>query len=143
MISPQVKILPFAPEHLEMFDLGGTEAKAQVARAAEAGEFASAFTPQGMLGLGGVVPILPGVAEAWLAAAPLARRYPLALTQAAARFLDRAVARHRLRRLQAAVLAGHPTAHRWIGLLGFEKEAVLRRFGPAGQDFVLYARIRQ
>ncbi len=142
MISPRVQIVPFERRHLELFDLGDPELKAQVAELGRPSLWRSAFAPGGMLAIGGLVIIARGVAEVWLAPSQLARRYPLALTQAAGRFLDQAWRELKLHRLQAGVLAQNRRACRWIELLGFAREGVMRKFGPQGQDFVLYAKVR-
>ena len=45
------------------------------------------------------------------------------------------------RRLEAHVDVEHAEAHRWIALLGFEQEGVMRQFYE-GRDFALYARVK-
>jgi RimJ/RimL family protein N-acetyltransferase len=47
-----------------------------------------------------------------------------------------------IRRLQATVRVDQPKAARFIELLGFEKEGVMRKFGVDGSDYFLYARAR-
>lgn len=44
-------------------------------------------------------------------------------------------------RLEAHVAVEHEEGHRWIALLGFEREGVMRKFFR-GRDFALYARVR-
>lgn len=46
-----------------------------------------------------------------------------------------------LRRIEAHVAAEHPEGHRWIELLGFEREGLMRAFWQ-GHDYVLYSRVR-
>lgn len=48
-----------------------------------------------------------------------------------------------LRRLEATVDRHFKAGHRWVKALGFELEAPLMRgYGPTGDDFSLYAKVR-
>lgn len=44
-------------------------------------------------------------------------------------------------RLEAHVDMAHVEGHRWVTLLGFQREGVMRRFHE-GRDYALYARLR-
>lgn len=44
-------------------------------------------------------------------------------------------------RLQATIRADVDFAERWIEVLGFEKEGLLRKFGPSGEDHFMFARV--
>lgn len=44
-------------------------------------------------------------------------------------------------RVQSTIRADKPWADRWMKHLGFEREGLMKRFGPNGEDFVLYSRI--
>jgi len=46
------------------------------------------------------------------------------------------------KRVEAFVDANFDAGHRWIKMLGFEREGYMRSFTPEGNDAVLYARIR-
>jgi len=45
-------------------------------------------------------------------------------------------------RVEAHVDANFDQGHRWIRMLGFEKEGYMKRFNPNGGDAVLYARLK-
>lgn len=47
-----------------------------------------------------------------------------------------------LRRTQCTVRAGFPFLIKFIELLGFEREGLLRKFGPEGDDYFIYARVK-
>jgi len=46
------------------------------------------------------------------------------------------------RRLETAVRTDFPEAVRWIELLGFTREGLMRAYDAAGDDYYLYSRIR-
>lgn len=46
------------------------------------------------------------------------------------------------RRVEAYIDPNFPQAIRWAGLLGFEREGLMKCFTPSGADQYLYARIR-
>ena len=45
------------------------------------------------------------------------------------------------RRLEATTKVGFTQASRWMQMLGFEKEATMRKYGPEGEDYHLWARV--
>lgn len=47
------------------------------------------------------------------------------------------------RRIEATVDVGFKPGHRWMKMLGFEPEGVMRAYRPDGGDQVLYARVRR
>lgn len=46
-----------------------------------------------------------------------------------------------IHRIEAVVRAGFGPGMRWAGMLGFELEGVMRKYGPDGSDYLLYAKI--
>ncbi len=46
------------------------------------------------------------------------------------------------KRIEAYVDARFDAGHRWIQMLGFEREGYMRAFSPLGKDCILYARIK-
>lgn len=46
------------------------------------------------------------------------------------------------RRIDMEVETAFGPGHRWAKLLGFTRECTMRGYGPEGQDFDLYARVR-
>jgi hypothetical protein len=44
-------------------------------------------------------------------------------------------------RIECASLAGYDEVHRWLGVLGLEKEADMRKYGRDGQDFVQFSMV--
>lgn len=57
------------------------------------------------------------------------------------RIVRRALDTSSLRRIEAHVAIEHEAGLRWIEMLGFEREGVMRAFWQ-GRDFALYAKVR-
>ena len=142
-----VRIVPFAPEHLNEVERRGFEEAALMklgdlsARAAMYMQYGPAFTGVAdgvVIGCAGVVTHWEGVGEAWAFISTAAAAHPLGITKAVKGWLD---AQKAYRRIQANVKADDERAVRWIRLLGFENEGLMRAFGPDGTDFRRFVRL--
>jgi RimJ/RimL family protein N-acetyltransferase len=54
----------------------------------------------------------------------------------------RALLFHNYRRVETAVASDFEQGHRWMSMLGFEREGRMRAFTPDGRDCDLYARVQ-
>src|SRR6185437_2319284 len=63
----------------------------------------------------------------------------LSMTRHAWNFILPALISIKTHRAEAYVLADNGDARRWIESIGGEQEALLRGYGRAGEDFILYA----
>jgi hypothetical protein len=61
----------------------------------------------------------------------------LQVHRAVKRFVDAV----QVRRIEATVLAGFKPGCRWMDLLGFEREGLMRCYGPDGADYYRYAKV--
>jgi RimJ/RimL family protein N-acetyltransferase len=46
-----------------------------------------------------------------------------------------------LTRVHATIRADFHNAEKWIKIVGFEKEGVMRNYGPDGEDHILFAKV--
>ena len=90
-----------------------------------------------VLGAAGLLPQWDGRAIAWALLSESAGSQMLAITRAVKRFLAMQV----YRRIDTWAEVDFAPAHRWLELLGFEREARVRAYTPQGADAYLYARI--
>lgn len=91
------------------------------------------------LAIGGIFHMRPGCGHAWMWMTRGWRRHARAITVE----VMAALAESGLRRVEAAVRCDFEPGHRWIKALGFECEAErMKAWGPEGDDFALYARVR-
>ena len=134
----------FRAEHLDGVEWTESKLAARLGKAAfkmyEKHPSFSLFYGGEFVAAGGIAILWPGVAEAWLIAGPLATQHPMFLHRTVIRLLPALARDSKIHRLQVQVRANFAKSHRWVERLGFEKEAVLRRYGIDGQDMTMYTR---
>ncbi len=89
------------------------------------------------IGALGAIPHWPGRATCWALLAEDLGPLMIPLTRAVKAWLE--LQPHR--RLEATCQAEDPRGHRWAELLGFERECLMRGYGPNGEDYLLYSRV--
>jgi RimJ/RimL family protein N-acetyltransferase len=98
----------------------------------------TAFADGQIIAIGGLSEDHAQCATAWSFLLPSTARHMIALTRFSAGVFDRAP----YARLQAHALPTFEPAIRWLGMLGFTREGLLRKYSPSGEDMLLFARIR-
>ena len=83
-----------------------------------------------------------GFGEFWLIPSIYVPQYPKTVFKAARTFIIDAIEKMDLHRVQATIRATDLTAIGWIEHLGFEREGLMRKFGPNQEDQYLYARVK-
>lgn len=86
----------------------------------------------------GVVPLFPGVGQAWLIGTDEIGRSGIEVAHACKTVLKTLLASE-MHRIQACSADFHLRAHAWLEMLGFRCESVMRKFGKDGSDFYCYA----
>lgn len=93
------------------------------------------------IGAYGLIELWPGVARVWaLFSSELLDSIPTVLALHVKRDLKRAEELD-LHRIEATVVASHQVGIGFLEWLGFEKEGLMRRYGPDGEDFILFAKV--
>lgn len=93
------------------------------------------------IGAGGVLPMWPGRAIAWLVAGGDTTRWHLLHAVRLIRpWFDRLQRDPRFRRLECSVVEGFHRGARFAELLGFHREGFMRHYGPDGAHHHLFAR---
>lgn len=87
----------------------------------------------------GAMALWPGVAAMWAFGTDRWPEVVLSVTKHAIRFMVPKLLELGFHRGEARALASRNDVARWLGLLGFKKEAVLSGFGSGREDFALYA----
>lgn len=85
----------------------------------------------------GVIPQWKNYARAWALVSGDARRCMVPLTRGITRWLRF----HNEGRVDTAIACNFPAAIRWAHMLGFQREGLMRRFDPDGNDCYLYAQV--
>lgn len=87
-----------------------------------------------IIGCGGLMEIWPSTALAWALFAGGIGPAMVAMTRQARWALQQ----HRWPRVEALVACSFPAGLEWACLIGMHQSAVIRRWGPNGQDHVLF-----
>jgi len=139
----------FHPAHLEMINAHELTSKSPaqlqewkniIQAQAMAGTAITAYLHGRPVACFGFLPLWTGVAEMWLLIEERGRKYGKSLTRAAMTVRDFAVLSNNLHRLQITVRCGDIRAVKWAQAIGFDQEAVLRKYGPDKSDFYIFAR---
>lgn len=148
--STDFKIVPFAADHAG--DLREKNSNAATIGFDEIGkEYLDAMALPGhgfslvknghLIASAGVYPVWKGLGEAWVIPSDLIKPHRRQLVTYVREYLDRLFEENDYRRVQATVREDFDAGHRFIKFFGFQREAVLRAYGPDGADHVQYARL--
>lgn len=143
-----MRIVPFKPEHIDRMREQGIQPSQAMdmlgknpeyaAELAKAGIACSAVEGDRIIICSGVVTLWEGRGLAWaLFPGDLGALF-IGAHRAVKRFLDDC----KLRRIEADIRTDFEPAHRWIKMLGFQRECTRRAYCPLGNDYDLYARVR-
>jgi len=94
-----------------------------------------------IVAIGGVARLWNGVGEAWTIPAN-GMAHPLLFHRTIKRMIETIEKAEGFHRIQAVVMKSHLKAHKWIKKLGFEDEGKMTSYGPHGEDFIRYARVK-
>lgn len=140
-----MRIEKFTPEHLDALSLQDAQAyigqfvtPEYAAWLAEYGDGYTVIDGDYVVACAGVAKQWEGRGMAWALLAKESGRCFLPLHRAVLRYLDFAG----YRRIEATVDAEFMPGHRWLMMLGFEREGRMPAYAPDGRTHDLYARIR-
>lgn len=89
----------------------------------------------------GIIPQWIGRAVAWALISDRLTRYDMIWVHRQVRWILETQVENGYRRIEAHVHEPFAAAHRWMRMLDFESEGLMRRYDPEGRDMRLYARI--
>jgi len=132
-----MNILPFKPEHVAGLRLQAMQFGVDLSAADQIqGPAWTGIVDDRPVVCAGFLPLWEGRAMAWALLAFDAGRHMAAIHRAAKARMDAA----NYRRLEAYVDPRWAVARRWVSMLGFQREGLLKRFTPAGEDMEIYCR---
>lgn len=144
------KIIPFEAPHIRLirnvdeskfYGISNEQMIRYSHEAQKSGPAWTVITDGEVILCGGAKIVMPGMGEAWTYFSEDIHSHALAVHRIVKKMLQFIIDEHKLRRIQAISKETVPDAGRWLEALGFQKEGVLRKFGPEGDNFVLYARV--
>jgi len=95
-----------------------------------------------IVGIGGIVKLWDGVAEAWFIMSKKGATMPYRVANCTDQLFDEVMVDRNLHRMQASVSTLDPKAVRFARWIGFEPEGIMRKYGEKGEDFFRMARVR-
>ena len=95
-----------------------------------------------IIGCGGIDIMWPGVGEVWVLLAYDIGIYSMAAYEVIQDGLKKLIEDNNLRRVQAWGRVGFDASHTLFRHLGFVPEGIARKYGYDGEDFILYALIK-
>lgn len=138
-----MNFIPFAPEHVLSLDLQERQSLSGVTLSylqhlRQLGPSASAEADGRVWGSAGIAMLPFGIGTLWAFCDRRAGKYFVSIDRALRRLIDL----DPIRRIEASCEVDFAPACRWLELLGFEQEGVLRKYGLDGRDHYRYARVR-
>lgn len=91
----------------------------------------------------GILPMWPGRAVAWALLADSVTRYDMLWIHRQVQWIIEQQIANGYRRIEAHVHEPFTPAHRWMKMLNFENEGLMRFYDPFGRHMRLYARITE
>jgi len=148
--STYITFVPFHSAHVGIMDIDksqltsrskGVPIEAMLENQAKMGHAITALLYGSPVACFGAVDIWDGVAEMWMLIEERGRKVPILMTKAAIAYRDYIVIAKNLHRLQITVKCSDTRAFGWAKMLGFEQEAIMKRYDSEANDFYLMARI--
>lgn len=147
------KIIPFEPEHAyEIVGRNLREHDIEISRYPDWKDHVRGWKENGpayslvingeVIGCAGVVMLGKGRGEAWTLLSSFFYRYKKTAYRAICEGLRKIIEEKELWRVQALVRPDFETGEHFIKHLGFEREGLLRGYGPNGEDLIMFARLR-
>jgi hypothetical protein len=146
---PGVFFLPFARHHADRINVSSEEVLVVTDRSgvgdildaqSKMGPAVTVFLNSQPVGIFGFVSIWRGVTEAWFVTDERVRTIPMTMTRIGKKVMDIAKISMGLHRIQITVRTHDKRAERWAYAIGFERECVMRKYGPDAVDYFLMAR---
>jgi RimJ/RimL family protein N-acetyltransferase len=140
-----MRIEPFQPQHLKYLSLQPSQIAFSnffddeyALSLKDSGPSFTAIDKDEVVACAGIVSQWNNRAIAWALISGMAGRNFVAIHRAVNNFLNLSD----VNRIEAYVDANFDAGHRWITMLGFKSEGLMRQFMPDGNDAVLYARLK-
>ena len=148
----KVVIVPFENKHAEqMLDIGlnskllelKPEHRKYTYFLKEVGMSFTGLVDNKPIAAGGVFHLWDGVAEGWVLATKEIYKYPVFCAKHIKKRTEMLIKNNNIKRLQTSVKADCEMAIRFAKWLGLKPGGVMKSYGPAGEDFIRFARIER
>src|SRR3990167_8540466 len=144
-------LVPFKAHHIEYLNMRPLDEKvflsvphntATVKMYENSGYSWTGIVDDTVLGMGGVVPVWPGVACGWLLTGCGIEEYKVFLHKTVNGVINDAIRNLKLHRIETTILVNHSISQRWAERLGFHNEGLMRKFDSNKNDYYRYALVK-
>lgn len=133
-----ISVIPYQPEHFDQMSLKDCHKEEKISR--PEGVRAVTYMHQDKpIAIVGAIEFIPGVLVAWSLLSDEVKKTPVAFHRAT-RHLVNFYLESGYRRIQITVRQDYEDGWRWAKALGFKCEGIMRKYGPDGSDYVMFAR---
>lgn len=139
-----IEYVPYEPKHfidiaprVKKIDFGGTIE--ETAKYHAKFPATTARVEEENIACFGITPLWSGVGVIWGLFAADAGKYGIEVLRASDAFIGSLM--EDFRRVQCEVMANNKDAVKYIEAFGFEREGIMRNYGPNGENYYMYARV--
>jgi len=133
-----IKVITYQPEHLEKLDLQDSQ-KSESSPVIH-GQAITFMKDETVLAIVGGFMFGTQVLQGWALISSRVSSNRFGFHKTVKMFIPYIMERLGVQRLQISVLCGNMVAWKWARSLGFECEGIMRKYGPEGADYWLFAR---
>lgn len=134
-----VSVIPYTPEHFDQMELRQCHKDEKIQR--PEGVRAVTFIFQDKpIAIAGALEFIPGVLVAWSLLSDKIKECPIGFHRAMLYLIDFYLEAG-YRRIQITVRQDYEMGWRWAKTLGFKCEGIMRKYGPDGSDYLMFARV--
>lgn len=147
---PRHKVVDWHPVHYHLIELNDFDADLasrfpdylrQLQHFSETGVAYTGFGDGEVYAMFGVFDLWPGVSQAWLIPSRKISKKTMSFHRAALRFFDFYAAQMCTNRIQITVCIANVSAHKWAKRCYFKSEGIMRKYGPDGSDYEMFAKV--
>jgi hypothetical protein len=141
------KVIPYQPGHIDFmvlrdcFSGEGVEEALREMRTTDYLEMRTVVINNMPAAIVGVYNPRDGYATTFAAITDLIQSEPIAFHKTVIALLGEQILKRKLRRVEITVKHDFEQGKKWAESLGFEQEGLLRKYGPNGEDYFMYARV--
>ncbi len=95
----------------------------------------------GIIAVVGLSMLWAGTMEIWSVTGNGISKHPISYVKTVRKLIDEFSVQLKIHRIQSACICGDKQLEKWFECIGFQKESVMKKFGPDRKDYFMYARI--
>jgi len=138
-MSNNLTVVAYKPEHLEQIEVRSCYVAGECPKTIMTTAVTFLYGDK-VLAILGAFPFVPGVLHLWGLISDHVKECPKEFHEEVVKIMNWYVINEKPRRLQMDVHASYEVGCRWAERLGFEREGLMKGWGPNGEGFYLYGK---